>query len=132
LICNFLSHKASFMSVSDPKFISQLKVNLSLLRSNMPLNATENGSAYIHTFLTLALGGCEWSVRTSYCTSLGHSPQCVLDSSRNGLRTKQKGNLCHFRKSTPQICSLWSFTTSDSPAQSAKLTLIKMSPIVMA
>jgi len=48
LDCTFLSHKVSFMSISDPKFISQLKVNLSLLRSNMPLNATENGGTYTH------------------------------------------------------------------------------------
>jgi len=38
----------SFMSISDHKSISELKVNLSLLRSNMPLNATENGGTYPH------------------------------------------------------------------------------------
>jgi hypothetical protein len=36
----------SFISISDPKSISELKVNLSLLRSNMLLNATEKGGTY--------------------------------------------------------------------------------------
>ena len=49
LICTFLSHKVSFMSISDPKSVSELKVDLSLLRSNMPLNVAANGGIYSHT-----------------------------------------------------------------------------------
>jgi len=56
---------------------------------------------HIHTLLTLALGGCEWSVCTSYFTPLGHSPQYVLDSSKTGLGTKQKVNLCSCTESIP-------------------------------
>jgi hypothetical protein len=78
LICTILSHKVSFMSISEPKSISKLRVNLSLLRSNMPLAVTEM-ELHLHTLLTLALSVCEWSFCTTYFIPLGHSPQYVLD-----------------------------------------------------
>jgi hypothetical protein len=41
--------KVSFMSISYPKSTSKLKVNLPLVRSNMPLNVPEKEGTYTHT-----------------------------------------------------------------------------------
>jgi len=88
---------------------------------------------HIHTLLTLALGGCEWSVCTSYFTPLGHSPQYVLDSSRTGLGIMQKVNIFAAGNQFPRYAVCGPVTImNDSPAQATILNLIKMSPIVMA